>query len=114
MSSLQPNWRLMIISPKLAPVGHLNTGNREPLPRPGVLDRYDGAALRRLISHHCLNALAVPQVLGSTPSDLAASQRSMEFNLGWAADPIYFGDYPASMRQRVGRRLPAFTPEQSG
>ena len=35
-------------------------------------------------------------------SDLAASQRSMEFNLGWVADPIYFGDYPASMRQRVG------------
>ena len=51
--------------------------------------------------------------LGSSPSDLAASQRSMEFNLGWVADPLYFGDYPAAMRQRVGSRLPTFTPEQS-
>ena len=26
---------------------------------------------------------------------------------------IYFGDYPASMRERVGARLPTFTPEQT-
>jgi len=51
--------------------------------------------------------------LGRSPSDLTASQRSMEFNLGWVADPIYFGDYPISMRQRIGTRLPSFTAEQS-
>ena len=38
----------------------------------------------------------------------------MEFNLGWFADPLYLGDYPASMRTRIGNRLPAFTPEQQG
>ena len=47
-----------------------------------------------------------------SPADVAAAQRSMEFNLGWFADPLYTGDYPASMRQRVGQRLPTFTPAQ--
>jgi beta-glucosidase/6-phospho-beta-glucosidase/beta-galactosidase len=46
------------------------------------------------------------------PADIAAAQRSMEFNLGWFADPLFTGDYPPSMRQRVGSRLPAFTPAQ--
>ena len=34
-------------------------------------------------------------------------------SLGRFADPIYFGDYPATMRARCGARLPAFTPEES-
>ena len=36
----------------------------------------------------------------------------MEFMLGWFADPIYFGDYPAVMRKLVGDRLPQFTTEE--
>lgn len=28
-------------------------------------------------------------------------------------DPVYFGDYPASMRKAMGAALPAFTPEES-
>ena len=48
------------------------------------------------------------------PADVAAAQRSMEFNLGWFADPLYLGDYPPSMRTRIGNRLPAFTAEQQG
>jgi len=36
----------------------------------------------------------------------------MEFQLGWYADPIFFGDYPASMKERVGNRLPNFTERQ--
>lgn len=32
--------------------------------------------------------------------------------MGWFADPIYFGDYPPSMRDRVGERLPTFTDEE--
>lgn len=32
--------------------------------------------------------------------------------LSWYADPIWFGDYPASMKQRAGNRLPEFTTEQ--
>ncbi|MDQ8181350.1 GH1 family beta-glucosidase [Pelagicoccus sp. SDUM812005] len=45
--------------------------------------------------------------------DKAAAQRALEFFLGWFADPVYFGDYPAVMRERVGERLPQFTPEDA-
>ena len=38
---------------------------------------------------------------------------SMEFNLGWFAHPIYKGDYPKTMRDRAGARLPLFTPEEA-
>jgi beta-glucosidase len=44
-----------------------------------------------------------------TPADRAAAQRGLEFFLGWFADPVYFGDYPGVMRERVGERLPRFT-----
>lgn len=44
--------------------------------------------------------------------DKAAALTALEFFLGWFADPIYLGDYPASMRANVGNRLPEFTPEQ--
>jgi len=45
----------------------------------------------------------------NTTDDLAASNRAMEFFAAWFADPIYTGDYPASMKQYVGDRLPTFT-----
>ncbi len=44
-------------------------------------------------------------------ADRAAADRALEFYLGWFADPIYRGEYPASMRERVGERLPAFSAE---
>ena len=40
-----------------------------------------------------------------------AAQRHLDFSLGIYADPVFKGDYPASVRQRV-KGLPAFTPEQ--
>lgn len=46
------------------------------------------------------------------PDDLAAAQRSLEFFLGWFADPIYRGDYPDIMRQKAGNRLPKFSKEE--
>lgn len=50
----------------------------------------------------------------SDPKDVAAAQRANDFMLGWFADPIFkSGDYPAVMRERLGRRLPVFTPEES-
>jgi beta-galactosidase len=47
------------------------------------------------------------------PSDVAAAQRALEFFLGWFADPVHRGDYPECMRERLGDRLPHFTPEES-
>lgn len=44
--------------------------------------------------------------------DQKACQRNLEFQTAWYADPVYFGDYPASMKELVGDRLPSFTDEQ--
>ncbi|GAB9470947.1 Beta-galactosidase [Globisporangium polare] len=41
-----------------------------------------------------------------------AAERSLLFNLGWFADPVYLGDYPQVMKDRVGDRLPKFTDEE--
>lgn len=43
---------------------------------------------------------------------VAAAQRAMEFELGWFADPVWKGDYPAVMRETVGERLPKFSEEE--
>ena len=48
----------------------------------------------------------------SNEKDVAAAERAMDEELGWFADPLYFGDYPASMRERYGADLPAFTESQ--
>jgi len=50
--------------------------------------------------------------LSDSPTDRAAAERALEFFLAWFADPIYFGHYPASMRERLGERLPEFTEEE--
>eukprot|EP00897_Mesotaenium_endlicherianum_P000470 jgi/Mesen1/10423/ME000082S09935 len=44
----------------------------------------------------------------NSPDDAAAANRVMEF-----FDPIYFGDYPESMRRQVGERLPRFTDDEA-
>ncbi|WP_221029948.1 GH1 family beta-glucosidase [Actomonas aquatica] len=44
-------------------------------------------------------------------ADQAAAQRALEFFVGWFGDPIYHGDYPAVMRERLGDRLPQFSDE---
>ncbi len=49
--------------------------------------------------------------LTNSRADRDAAQRSLEFFLGWFADPIYLGDYPQAMKDRVGARLPTLTPE---
>lgn len=48
----------------------------------------------------------------SAPSDIAAAERANEWMLAWFADPIWLGDYPASMRKKLGSRLPKFTRKE--
>jgi len=48
----------------------------------------------------------------SSSDDVDAAERHLEFNLAWFADPVFFGDYPEVMKERVGNRLPNFTDEQ--
>ncbi|KAG7127424.1 Beta-glucosidase 1B like protein [Verticillium longisporum] len=53
------------------------------------------------------------EAYASDEADRMASQRRMEFYLGWVADPVFLGaDYPIAMRAQLGSRLPEFTPEQ--
>lgn len=59
----------------------------------------------------------------SSNADCRAAQRGNEFELGWFADPLYFGDYPevnqppAQIRDRqlprVDARLPKNIMDQS-
>lgn len=47
--------------------------------------------------------------LTDSSADHEAAERALEFFLAWFADPIYKGDYPACMRERLGDRLPRFS-----
>ena len=50
--------------------------------------------------------------LTNKKADIAAAERALLFFLGWFADPIYFGDYPQVMKDRLGNRLRTFTEEE--
>jgi len=47
----------------------------------------------------------------NSTEDLAAAERSMMFQFGWFAHPVFYGDYPSVMRENCGERLPTFSPE---
>ena len=47
------------------------------------------------------------------PENPKPAQDLMEAQWAWFTDPITFGDYPESMKQRAGRNLPVFTPDES-
>ncbi|KAM3410015.1 hypothetical protein ACQJBY_002331 [Aegilops geniculata] len=48
-----------------------------------------------------------------TPADVAATQRSLDFMVGWILDPLVKGDYPEIMKKKAGSRIPSFTKQQS-
>eukprot|EP00178_Gracilaria_changii_P006778 TRINITY_DN21_c1_g2_i1.p1 TRINITY_DN21_c1_g2~~TRINITY_DN21_c1_g2_i1.p1 ORF type:complete len:531 (-),score=54.07 TRINITY_DN21_c1_g2_i1:503-2095(-) len=48
----------------------------------------------------------------SDPECKRGAQRALDFELGWFADPVYFGDYPESMRLTIGSRLPSFSEDE--
>jgi beta-glucosidase len=50
--------------------------------------------------------------LTQSEKDVEAAERALLFFLGWFADPVYKGDYPQVMKERLGNRLPSFTAEQ--
>mmetsp|Transcript_29499 Transcript_29499/g.57843 ORF Transcript_29499/g.57843 Transcript_29499/m.57843 type:complete len:514 (-) Transcript_29499:143-1684(-) len=44
--------------------------------------------------------------------DKLAAEHCMEWQVAFFFDPIFFGDYPKSMRKIIGKRLPKFTDEE--
>ncbi|KMT14694.1 hypothetical protein BVRB_4g074620 isoform A [Beta vulgaris subsp. vulgaris] len=44
--------------------------------------------------------------------DKYAAERRLAFQLGWYLDPIFFGDYPQVMHERLGDKLPKFSQEE--
>jgi beta-glucosidase len=44
-----------------------------------------------------------------SPADIAAAEVATEFMLAWFADPVWKGDYPESMKMRLGDKLPRFS-----
>ncbi|XP_027365303.1 hydroxyisourate hydrolase-like [Abrus precatorius] len=51
--------------------------------------------------------------LKNTEEDKAASQRAHDFFVGWIMDPLVHGDYPISMKENAGARIPSFTDRES-
>lgn len=49
----------------------------------------------------------------NSTGDIEAAQRAQDFQLGWFIEPLILGDYPSSMRSRVGNRLPEFSKSEA-
>ncbi|KAL5789683.1 hypothetical protein ACOSQ2_004571 [Xanthoceras sorbifolium] len=50
--------------------------------------------------------------LTDSKADNYAAQRARDFHIGWFLHPITYGEYPRTMQEIVGDRLPKFTEEQ--
>ncbi|CAN1856461.1 Beta-glucosidase 44 [Linum perenne] len=45
-------------------------------------------------------------------ADNYAAQRARDFHIGWFLHPIVYGEYPKTMQEILGNRLPKFTKEE--
>ena len=53
-----------------------------------------------------------PQEIGDDEHEEAAD-RAVEWSVGWFAHPIFVdGDYPLSMQESLGKKLPVFTEQE--
>ncbi|KAL2330740.1 hypothetical protein Fmac_018321 [Flemingia macrophylla] len=43
--------------------------------------------------------------------DKSAAARRLDFQIGWFLHPLYYGEYPEVMRERLGDQLPTFSEE---
>ncbi|KAF6158079.1 hypothetical protein GIB67_014873 [Kingdonia uniflora] len=50
--------------------------------------------------------------LSRSKADNLAAQRARDFHVGWFLHPIVYGEYPKTMQNIVGNRLPKFTKEE--
>lgn len=50
--------------------------------------------------------------LTRSKADNYAAQRARDFHIGWFIHPIVYGEYPKTMQEIVGDRLPKFTKEE--
>ncbi|KAI5058497.1 hypothetical protein GOP47_0026667 [Adiantum capillus-veneris] len=51
--------------------------------------------------------------MSTKQEDVDAALRCEEFEMGWILDPVHFGDYPQTMKDILGERLPTFSKEES-
>ncbi|CAL5210697.1 unnamed protein product [Lathyrus oleraceus] len=69
------------------------------------------AKQRGLIGFNILGFGLLP--LTNTSEDIIATKRAQDFLIGWYMNPFIFGEYPDSMKNDVGSRLPYFTARES-
>ncbi|KAL6178165.1 hypothetical protein ACLB2K_049684 [Fragaria x ananassa] len=66
-------------------------------------------------TRHNIGAVLVAPYLvpySDSPEDIAATEKSYDFNLGWFLEPFVYGEYPKSMKEVVKERLPSFSAEE--